>query len=144
MHPVDYGNTPLTGTGTIQLNDTEYYDVNVSSSTSLGVNAMALITIASSSVASTSTMEYWYNNQWNTASNILVNISLSPPTITGDIPIAALGGTPIVIGARSLPPAPLAPTPEMPAIVLLGIGLVGLCGFLFVRRKKATHGNIGQ
>ena len=144
MHPVDYGNTPLTGTGTIQLNDTEYYDVNVSSSTSLGVNAMALITIASSSVTPTSTMEYWYNNQWNIATNILVNMSLSPPTITGNIPVAALGGTPIVIGARSLPPAPPAPTPEMPAIVLLSIGLSALGGYVLIRRKKVIRGNIGQ
>jgi LPXTG-motif cell wall-anchored protein len=40
--------------------------------------------------------------------------------------------------------SPSYPTPEMPAIVLLGIGLVGLSGFLFVRKKKAIRGNIAK
>jgi LPXTG-motif cell wall-anchored protein len=40
--------------------------------------------------------------------------------------------------------SPSYPTPEMPAVVLLGVGLVGLSGFLFVRKKKAIQENIGQ
>ena len=141
---VDYGNTQPVGTGTIQLNGTEYYDVKVSSGSYLGAGAMAEITIASSAVTTNSTMHYWYNDQWNTASNISVNMSLTPPTITGDIPVAALGGTPIVIGTLSLPPAPPAPTPEMPAIVLLSIGLSALGGYVLIRRKKVIRENIGR
>ena len=64
--------------------------------------------------------------------------------LIGDIPVAALGGTPIVIGARSLPPAPPAPTPEMPAVVLLSIGLSALGGYVLIRRKKVIRENIGQ
>jgi hypothetical protein len=141
---VDYGNTQPVGTGTIQLNGTEYYDVKVSSGSYLGAGAMAEITIASSAVTTNSTMHYWYNDQWNTASNISVNMSLTPPTIIGDIPVAALGGTPIVIGTLSLPPAPPAPTPEMPAIVLLSIGLSALGGYVLIRRKKVIRENIGR
>jgi hypothetical protein len=141
---IDYGNNQPSGTGTIQLNDTEYYDVNVSSSISLGAGAMAEITIASSSVTVNSTMGYWYGGVWNVASNIAINMLVSPPTITGDIPVSALGGTPIVIGMASLPPAPPAPTPEMPAVALLSIGLVGLVGYAFIRREKTISKNIEE
>jgi PKD repeat protein len=94
---VDYGNNQPTGTGNVQLNGTEYYDVNVSSSTSLGAGAMARVSITSPSVTATSTMQYWYSGVWNTAGNISVNVGL----ISGDIPVAALGGTPVVIGTSS-------------------------------------------
>jgi len=40
--------------------------------------------------------------------------------------------------------SPNYPTPEMPAVVLLGIGLVGLSGFLFVRTKKTIRENIRE
>ena len=46
-------------------------------------------------------MQYWYNNQWNTATNI----SVSSKTITGDIPVVALTGTPLVIGSDTTPPS---------------------------------------
>jgi LPXTG-motif cell wall-anchored protein len=36
------------------------------------------------------------------------------------------------------------PLPEMSALILLGIGLAGLGGYILVRRKKEARGHIGQ
>ena len=102
VNSANYGTSQPSGIGAIQLNGTQYYDVNLNSSSGLGPDAVADVTIANSSVKVNSTMRYWYNGVWNTASNISINMSISPPTITGDIPIKALGGTPVVIGTTGI------------------------------------------
>ena len=97
----NYGSTQPSGTGAIQLTGSPpYYDVKVNSSSGLGTGATARISITNPGVTSNSLLQYWYNNQWNTA----INISVSGNTITGDIPVAALGGTPIAIGNDAIPP----------------------------------------
>jgi len=91
----NYGSVQPSGTGAIQLaGSLQYYDVNVSDISGLGSDAIAEVSINSPSVTSDSTIQYWYNGVWNTANNISINGT----TITGDIPVTALGGTPIVIG----------------------------------------------
>jgi hypothetical protein len=98
----NYGSTQPTETGAIQLNGSpQYYDVSVSSTSGLGAGATAEISITSPSVTTNTIMQYWYNNQWNTATNI----SVSSKTITGDIPVVALTGTPLVIGSDTTPPS---------------------------------------
>ena len=95
----NYGSTQPSGTGAIELTGSpqyynsievtdspQYYDVNVSSTSGLGAGAMAEVSITSPSVTANSTMQYWYNGIWNSASNV----SVSGTTITGDIPVAAL------------------------------------------------------
>jgi YVTN family beta-propeller protein len=104
------GNMLPAGAGVIQLYGSQYYDVKVFSSSGLGDNAVAEVSITNttgSDLPSDSTMQYWDNGEWNTASNI----SISGSTITGDIPVSALGGTPFVIGAHHLISITVKPNP---------------------------------
>ena len=90
------------GTGTINLGKkgSSFYDVQVSSSQSLGSGAQATICITGSSV--TRHMEYWNGTSWLDASNVSVNGN----TVCGTIPVSALSGTPIVIGSPVTSPPP--------------------------------------
>ena len=92
---VDFGDTQPVGIGNLQLNGAEYFDVNVTPS-NLGPDAVARISITNPVVTGNMTMQYWFNGIWNNAGNITVNI----PKISGDIPVSALTGTPIVIGSN--------------------------------------------
>ena len=97
----NYGSIQPSGTGAIQLTGSpQYYDVYVSSSSGLGTGATAEVSITSPSVTTNTIIQYWYNGEWNTATNI----SVSGTTISGDIPVSALTGTPIVIGTDTTPP----------------------------------------
>jgi internalin A len=98
---VDWGSIQPSATGAIQLSSSQYYDVNVSPSSNLGTNAMARVSITSPDVTSQTVMLYWYNGMWNNASNI----SISGTTISGDIPVSNLTGTPLVIGKDTTPPS---------------------------------------
>ena len=98
--------------GTVSLNGSQYYDVKVTPNSDLGNDALATITISNSSVTADSTIQYWYNNQWNTAQNIAINTSASPPTISGDVPVAYLNGTSFAIGAPTLNSITVTPNPS--------------------------------
>ena len=108
---INNGTTSPSGAGTISLNGSQYYDVLVTSNSELG-GAVATITISNSSVTADSTIQYWYNNQWNTATNIVINISASPPTISGDVPVAYLTGTSFAIGVPTLNSIAVTPNPS--------------------------------
>ena len=98
---VNYGTIQPSGTGMVQLNGSiQGYDVIVGSASSLGSSAMAKVAISSPSVTTNSIMQYFYNGKWNNATNI----SISGSTISGDIPVSALGGTPIAIGIAMVAP----------------------------------------
>ena len=114
---INNGSTSPSEAGTISLNGSQYYDVNVTSSSDLS-GSMAEITITSPSVTADSTIQYWYNNQWNTATNISINTSVSPPTISGDVPVSYLTGTPFAIGAPTL--NSIAVTPNPPTNLAVG------------------------
>jgi len=109
---INNGNTSPSGIGTISLNESQFYDVQVTSNSDLG-GAVATITISNSSVTADSTIQYWYNNQWNTATNISINTSASPPTISGDVPVSYLTGTPFAIGAPTLNSVAVTPNPPI-------------------------------
>ena len=108
---INNGNTSPSGAGTISLNGSQYYDVQVTSNSDLG-GTVATITISNSSVTSDSTIQYWYNNQWNTATNISINTSASPPTISGDVPVSYLTGTSFAIGVPILNSIAVTPNPS--------------------------------
>ena len=108
---INNGNTSPSGAGTISLNGSQYYDVQVTSNSDLG-GAVATITISNSSVTADSTIQYWYNNQWNTATNISINTSASPPTISGDVPVSYLTGTSFAIGVPTLNSIAVTPNPS--------------------------------
>ena len=74
------------------------YDINVSSSSDLGPNAVAEVSIINSFINSQSTMLYWDGTNWDNSNNI----TISGSTISGGIPVSALGGTPIMIGTETL------------------------------------------
>ena len=98
---VNYGNISPGETGAINLDATQYYDVSISPNSNLGSAATAEITITSPAITANSTIQYWYDSEWNTAQNILINSSASPPTISGEVPVSYLTGTPFVIGATT-------------------------------------------
>jgi hypothetical protein len=94
------------GTGQVSLESAGFYDVNVQ-----GISdGTALVCISSSTVFSqTKGMQYWSSvgaGSWIAALNITVTTG-TPNTICGDIPVAALKGTPIAIGPL-LPSTPCA------------------------------------
>jgi hypothetical protein len=87
----EFGSTSPSGTGTIQLTSSlQYYDVEVSSISNLGAKGVADISIAEPSVTAESIIEHRQNDLWNNATNYPV----SPPTITGDIPVSDIGTKP--------------------------------------------------
>ena len=85
----DLGTTQPSGTGSISLSSSHYYDVKVSGITT-GI-ALVCITPTSESMP---TMEYWTGSVWVAASSI----TTSGLTICGDIPVSVLIGTNIVVG----------------------------------------------
>lgn len=93
-------------TGTIQLGNLAFYDVNVNSSSNLGNEATAHISFNNSAVTPQSKMEYWNGTTWQNAINVVV----VGTTISGDIPVSALGGTQIAIGTQQTTQILLAPS----------------------------------
>ncbi len=126
-----FGGTSPSGIGAVNLNGAQYYDVNVSSVFNLGNNATAHISISSSAATSNAIMSYWYNGVWNKANNVRISGS----TISGDIPVSDLGGTPIVIGT---PQAPSVPASSHLSLVLMIGGLAGAIILFAVRKKRAN------
>jgi YVTN family beta-propeller protein len=94
-----FGDTSPSDTESAHLNGAQYYDVNVSSVSDLGIDVTAQISISNLGITAQSVMLYWFNGIWNAASDLLIAGS----TIFGNIPVSALGGTPIVIGAPGAP-----------------------------------------
>jgi hypothetical protein len=116
----NYGSVQPTGTSNPPLAIPQYYDINLSPSSNLGDNAMAHISITNSAVTSQTKMQYWYNGAWNDVSNL----SVSGSTISGDIPVLALGGTPLAIGTVSGSATKLAFTTQPSAINASVVNLV--------------------
>ena len=84
------------GIGSVQLGSTAYYDVLISG-TRTGV---ATVCITSKSVNSSGgEIEYWNGTAWNGAADQTVSGSSPPFTYCGDIPVSALVGTPLAVGA---------------------------------------------
>jgi hypothetical protein len=94
----NFGNNQPLDTTTLLLANPAYYDVNVSSTSNLGTNALAQIYISSPFITSQTLMQYWDGKIWNNLSNI----SMSGTTISGFISVSSLGGTPIAIGNQSV------------------------------------------
>jgi hypothetical protein len=92
------------GTGQLSLESAGFYDVNVH-----GISAgTALVCINSSTVSSQTGMQYWSNvgaGSWIVVSTTFT--AGTPNSVCGDIPVAALTGTPIAIGPN-LPSTPCA------------------------------------
>ena len=92
--------SPGPGVGSVTLNDARYYDVKVS-----GISdGTARICIEDTEANSNAVMEYWNGTSWLGASNMVV----SGGTACGDIPVAALTGTNVVVGN----PVPSVPPPS--------------------------------
>jgi len=125
---VDYGTQQPSGTGgVLQLGGVQYLDIKVSPS-GVVAGAIAHISITSASVTETTTIWYWDGSIWVEASNVVV----SGNTISFDVPVSALGGTPFAILGSGDPNNPV---PELPALALLGLGLAGIAGYIATRRK---------
>lgn len=97
---IDNGDAPPS-VGEVSLNGSQYYDTDVTSNAALGAGATATVTISNPSITADSTIQYWYNGEWNTATNLVINTSASPPTISGQVLVSYLTGTPIAIGIPS-------------------------------------------
>jgi len=92
-----YGAISPPGTTTLLLAGPSYFDINISSVSNLGANAVAQVYISSPLVTPQTLMQYWNGQIWND----VPNLSLSGTTISGLLPVSALGGTPFVIGNQS-------------------------------------------
>jgi len=81
----------------VGLNSSAYYDILISGAS----NGTAQVCITGDAVVSSSSgeMEYWNGSAWIGASDQAVSGSSIPLTICGDIPVSALSGTPIAVGA---------------------------------------------
>jgi hypothetical protein len=92
----NYGTTQPTGTGVLQVGQVLFYDVQISSSTSLGSNAMVSVSITSPLfTVQNSVMSYW---DASTSSWISVATTfIAPDTVCGIIPASDLTGTPIMV-----------------------------------------------
>jgi hypothetical protein len=91
---INYGNSAPSGTGAISLDGAQYYDVKVTPDSDLGPDAIARVSFTNSNVTPQTLMQYWYGGVWDNATNC----SIDGLTISGDIPVSALSGTPIGIG----------------------------------------------
>jgi hypothetical protein len=127
----DYGNWQPTGTGAIQVGLTHYYDIQVTSDTDLS-GAMAVISITSPDVTAGSSIRYWDGTNWLEAEDI----SISGQTISGKIPVEALGGTPVEL---TMPGSPVPGVPEIPAGILLGAGLAGIGVFFLIKKTRSAN-----
>ena len=109
----DYGGTAPSGQSDNNLEGgSQNYDVKATLGPNFGADATATIIISDSSVTANSTIQFLYNNQWNTATNIVINTSQTPPTISGDVPVAYLTGTPFAIGFPTLNSITVTPNPS--------------------------------
>ena len=84
------GNAQPANTGALTVEALNYYDVQVNGAT----GGTATLCITNPSVSSPTIIQYWTGSSWANATN--VNVAGS--TVCGDIPVAALNGTPIAIG----------------------------------------------
>jgi Tol biopolymer transport system component len=94
---VYYGDTQPSDTGSILLNGTEYYDVQIDPA----VDGTAHISITSASVTPYTVMQYsWYGIWYDAANNEVTGPDSGTGwyTVSGDIPVEFLSGTPIAIG----------------------------------------------
>ena len=86
------------GLGSVILGSTSHYDILISGTTT----GVAEVCITSEALNSTAGLiEYWDAAAWTAAANQTVTGSLTPFTYCGDIPVSALVGTPLAIGAPS-------------------------------------------
>ena len=84
------------GLGSVQLSSTYYYDILING-TSTGT---ARVCIGGTGVnGTTGEIEYWNGTYWAGAANQTVSGNSSPFTFCGDIPVSALAGTPLALGA---------------------------------------------
>ena len=89
------------GLGSVQLSSTSYYDILIDGTKTgtahVCINSMALN-------ATEGEIEYWNGTSWVGAAN--QTVSGGPPAFTfcGDIPVSALAGTPLAVGAASNTP----------------------------------------
>ena len=77
-------------------------------------------------------VHYWYEDSWNLAENITIDTDAN--TILADIPVSALTGTPIGIGGN--PQSSAIPLSLWVFLVVVGIIVVVVLGYLLVIRKK--------
>ena len=89
-----YGGISPPGTTTLLLASPSYYDVNISSVSNLGANAVAQVYISNPLVTPQTLMKYFDGQVWNN----VPNLTRSGTTISGFLPVSALGGTPFIIG----------------------------------------------
>jgi len=86
------------GIGSVQLSSTAYYDILISG-TKTGI---ATVCIMSKSLnSSRGEIEYWNGTGWNGAADQTVSGNSPLFTYCGDIPVSALVGTPLAVGAAS-------------------------------------------
>ena len=131
-----FGGVQASGTGSIDLTGAQYYDVDVSSSSDLGSNAIAEVSIINPDMTPQTIIQYWNGSRWENASNI----SISGTTITGDIPVSDLGGTPIAIGVPMAAPAVTSISPSS-GPTTGGIS-VTISGTGFVNGATVTIGSV--
>ncbi len=87
-----YGNTPLGSKCELPIVGANYYNVIVTSSSPLGLNAMATVYISNPDFSNKSVMSFWDNTTWVPLFTSLA----SPDTIQAILPIASLLDTPIM------------------------------------------------
>jgi Tol biopolymer transport system component len=94
---VYYGGNQPSGTGSILLNGAEYYDVRIDPA----VDGTAHISLTSASVTLYTVIQYsWYGIWYDAANNEVTGPDSGTGwyTVSGDIPVEFLSGTPIAIG----------------------------------------------
>jgi len=92
------GTTYPYGSGTLQLGDPDFYDVQVSSNVSLGLDAMAVINITNPDFTSqNSVMSYWDGIGWVPVPSQFI----APDTVSGNLSVSDLTGTPIMVANSS-------------------------------------------
>jgi thermopsin len=91
----DEGATPPSGTGALQIDGVDYYDVQISSSVPLGPSAEALVYISNPDFKSQEVMSFWSSttNSWVSVPTQFI----APDTLCGTFSPSDLGGTPIMI-----------------------------------------------
>jgi hypothetical protein len=121
----DLGSTQPTGTGSVSLGSSSYFDVQIQGIT----DGTAKVCITNAAVTSATVMEYAVGTAWVSALPYPPGGTVTGTTICGEIPVSALQGTPIVIGIPTLPSVP-----EFPfgMALLLGFAVPAL---LLVRKK---------
>jgi Regulator of chromosome condensation (RCC1) repeat len=124
-----YGGISPPGTTTLLLASPSYYDINISSVSNLGANAVAQVYISNPLVTPQTLMKYFDGQLWNSVPNLII----SGTTISGFLPVSALGGTPFVIGTNN----PIVGMTIMPVNKLgllvpwVAIGCIGIAGLVF-------------